>query len=540
MDLDFDLPTSGSHIIKIIGVGGGGCNAVNNMFLQGIHGVDFVVCNTDQQVLQRSPVATRIQLGPSLTQGLGAGADPNVGRDSALESVDEIRRFLGQNTKMCFVAAGMGGGTGTGAAPVVATLAKEMGILTVGIVTQPFPFEGKWRGEIARQGVEELEQCVDTLLVINNANIMRIAPKNFKAKDAFLMADQVLGNAARGIAEIITLPGYLNVDFADVCTIMTNSGTALMGIATASGDNRATLAVEEALSSPLLDNVDIYGATGVLVNITANFENLDLEEVENIGQMVQDAVGDKARMIYGTVDNKDMGENLSVTVIATGFDPHQQQAQPARPQSQGQTLPQRPNQPSHPSTRHSGNTMDHHVALQPPRRPSRRVADQPAQPNLFGSPAPKPDYAADYGQEPHRYSEPAPEYYNEYDAPRTTQPLPPTAPQVPQAQPSTPTHSMAQPTPAVPSVAPAGPLRRPAETVSRPVEARRSPSHHFNLSRPEDLHRMESEPAYLRRNVSLDAEPLQDLSPSRSSLNLDSNGTLRIRENNPYLYDNPD
>lgn len=318
-NLQFHLPRHGS-IIKVMGVGGGGGNAVTTMFQKGIKGVDFVICNTDKQVLDRSPIPTKIRLGEALTQGLGCGANPEIGRQSALESIEQIRSILADNTKMVFITAGMGGGTGTGAGPIIAQLAREMGILTVGICTTPFTFEGEWRMKIAMEGIAELEKHVDSLLVVKNANLLAISPKNIKQKEAFLKADEVLSNAAKGIAEIITVDGYINVDFADVQTVMRNSGTALMGTATVYGEHRAKLAVEEALNSPLLDHVDVGGASGALVNITASEDSLTLEEVETIGNTVQQAVGPFAKIIIGQVFNDDMGENLSLTVIATGFD----------------------------------------------------------------------------------------------------------------------------------------------------------------------------------------------------------------------------
>lgn len=320
MGIEFSVPSSLNSIIKVIGVGGGGSNAVNNMFRSGIKGVDFVVCNTDLQALEHSPVPTRMNIGSNITQGLGCGADPTIGRESALESLDEIKQLLASNTKMVFVTAGMGGGTGTGAAPVIAKLAREMDILTVGIVTTPFRFEGKWRMQIAEHGIKEMEEAVDALLVVNNANLMQICPKNVRQREAFQMADQVLTNGAKGIAEIITVDGYVNVDFADVRTIMKNSGTALMGSAVFAGEDRAQHAVEEALNSPLLDDMDISGATGILLNITASEDTMTMEEVEIIGEYVSNAAGGDAKIIYGNVFNDAMEDRLSVTVIATGFD----------------------------------------------------------------------------------------------------------------------------------------------------------------------------------------------------------------------------
>ena len=332
--MEFVMPKNQNSIIKVIGVGGGGGNAVNNMFLQGINGVDFVVCNTDLQALEMSPIPNKIRLGTNITEGLGAGADPEVGRKAALETIEQIRELLKSNTKMVFVTAGMGGGTGTGAAPVIAALAKEMGILTVGIVTTPFKFEGRKRCGQAAEGISALAKAVDTLLVINNDNLTAIFGQNVTMKRAFEEADSVLCEAAKGIAEIITLEGYINVDFADVQTIMKDGGTALMGTATFEGEDRAIRAAEEAISSPLLDNVSIHGSSGILVNITAAEDSLRLDETTTIIEFIQEAAGDNADIIFGTVYNNDMGDKLSVTVIATGFnedlgkfEPHEKTSQ---------------------------------------------------------------------------------------------------------------------------------------------------------------------------------------------------------------------
>ncbi len=318
--MEFQLPANNSSIIKVIGIGGGGGNAVNNMYKKGISGVDFVICNTDKQSLDMSPVPLKIRLGAAQTEGLGAGANPEVGRLAAQESLDEIRNILKDNARMVFITAGMGGGTGTGASPVIAALAKEMGILTVGIVTMPFTFEGKKRRMQAEEGIRLLEQSVDTMLVISNDNLTHIFGANVTMKRAFEEADSVLCDAAKGIAEIITLEGYINVDFADVQTIMKDGGTALMGTAAYSGDDRALQAVQEAISSPLLDNVSIHGSRGILVNITASESSLRLDETTTIIQYIQQAAGDDADIIFGTVYDEAMGDKISVTVIATGFD----------------------------------------------------------------------------------------------------------------------------------------------------------------------------------------------------------------------------
>ena len=275
--LKFDLPKNQSSIIKVIGVGGGGSNAVNHMFRQGITGVDFIICNTDAQSMETSPVPTKIQLGATLTDGLGAGASPSVGRNAALENAEDIRQVLQKGTKMVFITAGLGGGTGTGAAPVIAQIAKEMDILTVGIVTIPFNFEGRKRRLSAEEGIKQLKQHVDALLIISNDKL-RLLCGDLPLSEAFKRADNVLTTAAKGIAEIITVVGYINVDFEDVKTVMRNSGVAIMGTGVASGKDRALMAVEEALNSPLLDNNDINGASNILLYISSGTHEITMDE----------------------------------------------------------------------------------------------------------------------------------------------------------------------------------------------------------------------------------------------------------------------
>jgi len=317
--MKFELPKDQSSIIKVIGVGGGGSNAVNHMYKQGIKGVDFIVCNTDQQALDISPVPIKIQLGSSLTEGRGAGSLPEVGRNSAIENIEEIKELLSKNTKMVFITAGMGGGTGTGAAPVIARAAKELGILTVGIVTIPFAFEGKKRRSQAEEGLEELKRNVDTLLIISNDKLREIYG-NLKLTDAFGHADDVLTTAAKSIAEIITVTLHINTDFADIQTVMKDSGVAIMGNASASGENRAIKAVENALASPLLNDSNIKGARYVLLNITCGSdEELTMDELGEITDYIQDAAGQTAELIKGFGINEDLGNQVSVTIIATGF-----------------------------------------------------------------------------------------------------------------------------------------------------------------------------------------------------------------------------
>ena len=316
--MQFELPQEESSIIKVIGVGGGGSNAVNHMFRLGIKGVDFIICNTDKQALEKSPVNNKIQLGAKSTKGLGAGSIPDVGKEAALESIDEIKEFLGDNTQMVFITAGLGGGTGTGAAPVIASIAQSLGILTVGIVTIPFTFEGKKRRAQADAGLEELKKYVDTLLVIGNDKLREIYG-NLKMSEAFEHADNVLTGAAKSIAEIISLHMHINVDFNDVKTVMKDSGVAIMGSAVASGERRAIRAVEQALNSPLLNDNDISGARHVLLNIMSGSDDIDMDEFGEITDFIQESAGGTAELITGYGTDPSLGDNVSVTIIATGF-----------------------------------------------------------------------------------------------------------------------------------------------------------------------------------------------------------------------------
>lgn len=314
-----DLPKDRSSIIKVIGVGGGGSNAVNHMFRQGIAGVDFFVCNTDSQALELSPVPNKIAIGNTLTEGLGAGSEPEIGRKAALESIEDIIDRLGVNTKMLFVTAGLGGGTGTGAAPVVAKTAKELGILTVAIVTTPFAFEGNKRIEQALQGLEEIRACVDAILIISNDKLKDMYG-NLSLSNAFSNADNVLTIAAKGIAEIITLKGIMNVDFADVKTAMTDSGVAIMGNGVAEGADRAIKAAQQALESPLLDENQIRGAKNILLNITYGTEEILMEEAARVNEFFQEQAGRTANLKWGYCKDDTLSKKLSVTIIATGFE----------------------------------------------------------------------------------------------------------------------------------------------------------------------------------------------------------------------------
>lgn len=319
----FDLPKNQSNVIKVIGVGGGGSNAINHMFQSGINGVDFVICNTDAQALNNSPVPTKIQLGVSLTEGLGAGANPEVGEQAALESMEEIKQMLSTTTKMIFITAGMGGGTGTGAAPVIAKQAKELDVLTVGIVTMPFEFEGKMRCEQARIGIEKLRANVDSLIVINN-NKLREVYGNLGFKAGFSKADEVLSTAARGIAEVITHHYTQNIDLRDAKTVLSNSGTAIMGSAMATGSARANEAIMKALDSPLLNDNKISGAKNVLLLIVSGSQEITIDEIGEINDHIQAEAGHGANIIMGVGEDEELGEAIAVTVIATGFNVDQQ------------------------------------------------------------------------------------------------------------------------------------------------------------------------------------------------------------------------
>ena len=319
--IHFDLPKEKSSIIKVIGVGGGGSNAVNFMYSQSIDGVNFIICNTDAQAIALSTVPNRVQLGPHLTQGLGAGANPEIGRQATEESLEEIRRILEVNTKMAFITAGMGGGTGTGGAPIIAKICKDLGILTVGIVTTPFAYEGRKRQLQAEEGIKTLKQYVDTLLVISNDKL-RHQFGNLKMREAFEKADNVLATAAKCITDVINSTGQINVDFADVCTVMRNGGVAILGNAAAAGDNRAQKAIEEALNSPLLNDNDIRGAKWILININSSEgeHEFTMDEVEVIQSHLLSQAGENSDVILGLGYDNTLGNKLGITLIATGFE----------------------------------------------------------------------------------------------------------------------------------------------------------------------------------------------------------------------------
>lgn len=319
MTMEFNMPNEQSSIIKIIGVGGGGSNAVNHMFEKGIRGVNYIICNTDQQALDLSSVPNKIQLGPEITQGLGAGSEPEVGEQATVESTKDIQELLEQNTKMVFITAGMGGGTGTGGAPVIAKIARDLGILTVGIVTTPFSFEGRRKLLQADEGIQKLKANVDALIVVSNDKISEVFG-DLGNDDAFSRANDVLLNGAKSISEIITVPGTINVDFADVKFVMKNSGIAIMGTGVAEGEERALRAVQTALDSPLLDDNNITGAQNILINISSGENQATIKEIRAISSFVQDAAGNETDIIFGTCNDETLGDKISITLIATGFE----------------------------------------------------------------------------------------------------------------------------------------------------------------------------------------------------------------------------
>ncbi|GAA4301319.1 cell division protein FtsZ [Nibribacter koreensis] len=374
----FDVPSHSKSIIKVIGVGGGGSNAVNHMFSQGIKDVEFVVCNTDEQALKSSSVPNKLQIGTTLTEGLGAGANPERGKQAALESKEEIRELLGAHTKMVFITAGMGGGTGTGAAPVIAKVAKEMDILTVGIVTAPFAFEGKKKRTAADNGIKELSENCDTVLVILNDKLREMFG-NLPIRAAFAKADNVLTTAAKSIAEIITVTSEVNVDFEDVKTVMKDSGAAVMGSAITEGENRALRAAEESLSSPLLNNTDIHGAQKILLSIMSGDQaELEMDELTEITDYIQEKAGDDSEVIFGHGIDSSLGASIRVTVIATGFArnhenlPQPKKAFEAEPVavSQPQVVPSYVSEPTAPVV-----APTHSVA--PTASPSTVIATEP-------------------------------------------------------------------------------------------------------------------------------------------------------------------
>ncbi|MFT3884893.1 MAG: cell division protein FtsZ [Flavobacteriales bacterium] len=548
--MKFELPTELSSIIKVIGVGGGGSNAVNHMHAQGIRGVDFIICNTDKQALDMSPVPVKLQLGAALTEGLGAGSIPDRGKDAAQENIDEIRQLLSTRTKMVFITAGMGGGTGTGAAPVIARIARDMGILTVGIVTNPFLWEGRKRKLQASSGIEEMRQAVDTLLVINNDRL-RDLYGNLTMDDAFAHADNVLTTAARGIAEIITKTGKVNVDFEDVRTVMTSSGVAIMGMAEAEGEDRALRAAQDALSSPLLNDNDIAGAKYVLLNVALGDKTISMDEMTEITDHIQDAAGSSADVIWGYCTDENLGDRIRVTVIATGFNMNPVTGAIEEPKQERKVIPLDTDVPTmitapiaNPVTGAST------PAAKVPVPPSAEKTPEPYLKTVAETPAPPPPAPV---QEQRRIE-------FEVEAPfvprATVAPQPPAPPMekvtfdlYEGTAANDPVYTPEAPRAEAPSVPPVQhnePRVSPVEHQAR-VEDRlaRMREMSLKLRTPNGLADMEREPAFKRKNVALSDTPHStDSNVSRYTLSeeTDENGERRVelRRNNPFLHDNVD
>ena len=580
--MQFNIPQSSNSPIKVIGVGGGGSNAVNTMFEQGITGVDFIVCNTDAQALDISPVPRKVQLGATLTGGQGAGSLPEVGKNAAIESLDEVTGLLGSDTSMVFVTAGMGGGTGTGAAPVIAQACKERGILTVGIVTVPFMFEGRRRNQQASEGLEAMRAAVDTLLIIRNDKLRELFG-NQTIRSAFANADQILCTAAKGIAEVITLTGEINVDMNDVNTVMRDSGRAIMGSGSASGQGRAQKAVSDALESPLLNDSDITGANFVLLNITFGTEEILMDEIMEITDHIQEAAGQTAEVIWGYGTDPNLGEDLCVTVIATGFDAATldapaQAAGPKKvwlddqvaetPAQEATTTPEAEAEPflkpeDAPVADVDRNKWDLNV-------PQRELFPTPEA--NTGADIPSAEAQADLPQDTLNHEEvsetAAPELHHE--APETPkeadvstneefiiynlddvpepQDLTPevTNTDVP-AEPETPQFTVSEeptaetPQAPTPSVQPS----REAFAERQRQITRSLAEFKSKLNLPGRIADLENEPAYKRRNISIDDTPQSaDSQVSRMHLSeeFDEEGNRRVelRNDNPFLHDNVD
>ena len=477
--MHFDLPKEEASIIKVIGVGGGGSNAVTHMYNLGIHGVDFAICNTDSQAMDLSPVPKRISLGPELTDGRGAGSKPTIGRQACLESIEEVKRFLADNTKMLFVTAGMGGGTGTGAAPIIAKAAQEMDILTVGIVTLPFTFEGRQRTTQGVEGLDELKKNVDTLIVISNDKLREIHG-NLSLTQAFSKADSILSTAAKGIAEIITVAGYVNVDFEDVNTVMRDSGVAIMGTAMAEGQDRAKNAIDEALNSPLLEDNDIRGAKHILVNISSGSTEVTMDEIFEITEFVQEEAGYGTNLIWGNCHDDDLGEKISVTVIATGFEHRKNNKFEAEVEKI--VVPLDSDQPKKTSLYDTGHNNGE----------SSRTVE-------FDSVRPATPYRS--AGTPYSYEEP---YVKEVDKERMQE---------------------------------EDRRRREMEALRREQERKRIAN--LKLNNPQTVVDMENEPAYLRRKVNLDDVP-HSSDTDQSKWTISDDAEPEIREDNSFLHDNVD
>lgn len=529
----FELPKHHKSIIKVIGVGGGGSNAVNHMYNQGIKDVEFVVVNTDMQALKSSPVPNKLQIGVGLTEGLGAGANPEKGRQAALESKEDVRDMLADDTKMVFITAGMGGGTGTGAAPVIAKIAKDMDILTVGIVTAPFSFEGKKKIQQAYDGIRELRESCDTVLVILNDKLREIFG-NQSIMAAFSQADNVLLTAAKGIAEIITVTGYINVDFEDIKTVMKNAGAAVLGSATTAGEGRALKAAQEAISSPLLNNYDILGAKKILISIISGDKaDFQMDEFTEISEYIQSRAGDDAEMIFGHGFDPHLGESIRVTVIATGFDqleprpatlpaPMKEKATVTHLES-GKTINQIPLFPEvTPITERSKSTFVPLTAGMSRNAATQKMpfTTQPAAPANQIKPTPQPEPAKPIEQPKED------EVLGQLDGYEIETKIP-----APKPQPA--------PAPEMNTRKPVDPLETKRMELIRAAKERmnRLNTLRSTLMSQDELKEKQDVPAYVRQNITLkNVTPSKETNVSRYQLNEDA----QILGNNRYLHDNVD
>lgn len=568
MSFKFEMLKEQSSIIKVIGVGGGGGNAVNHMYKQGISGVDFIVCNTDAQALEMSPIPNKVQLGASLTEGMGAGADPSVGENSAVESIEDIKRMLGSNTKMVFITAGMGGGTGTGASPVLAKAAKEMGVLTVAIITTPFTFEGKRRRMQADEGLNELKKYVDSYLVISNDRLREIFG-NLTMTAAFAKADDILTTAAKGIAEIITIPGYVNVDFKDVRTVMNDSGVSIMGNYTAKGESRAMEAVEGALASPLLKDNEIEGARYILLNITSGKQEVTMDEITIITDYIQEKAGLSADLIWGNCIDETMEEELSVTIIATGFQTAEQRVKDKENEKiEIPLIEERPNTPFiRPANQFIRKDLEDGTAaemaeealnedsLQEPvlviRQPDLFTTTGAAQSQPLTNETPKEDSMMRFDLGGFQ-SEAEEENQNEdgfelkssgsifhFEVPKSMDSFSePVFQPAPERKPE-PVHTVAETATVEEDLTDQDQffdeqLSKTKERIMRLKELS------LKLKSTNGLLEMESEPAYKRKQMSLDSTPhSSDSHVSRFTLSVDD-GVTQIKPNNSFLHDNVD
>lgn len=539
--MQFEMLKDKSSIIKVIGVGGGGGNAVNHMYRSGITGVDFIICNTDAQALESSPIPNKVQLGASLTEGMGAGSIPEVGKNSAIENIDDIKAMLGNTTKMLFITAGMGGGTGTGASPIIAKAAKELDILTVAIITTPFSFEGKRRKLQAEEGMEELKKYVDSYLVISNDRLREIFG-NLTLGSAFGQADDILTTAAKGIAEIITVPGYINVDFKDVRTVMKDSGVAIMGSFASEGEDRALKAVEGALASPLLKDSEIEGARYILLNISSGSREVTMDEVSIITDYIQEKAGLSADLIWGNCTDETLENKLSVTIIATGFQTSEERVKEEKSKKKISLLtPEeaplvRPVEPVNSFIQPKN---------EPIAEPVLKVKEEVSQADLFGGMFSKPEAKQSPSttaddqviRHPLIEEEPKAEEPKEvgfefevkvaetnfvFEAPVAT-PSPEPEPEVVGLDDDKSDESMEEQ------------LRKSKERILRLKDLS------MKLRTTNGLQELENEPAYKRKQMQLQqVQHSSESQVSRFTLSNDEEGGTEIRPNNSFLHDNVD